>query len=170
MTLAGWWHSVVAISPVRDTHHANQPATQAIPRTMSEQRTCVKCGKELKSAAALKQHVKDYHQRQVRVQYLARSAQRQRSSHGSMTASSTAHVAGSLINRIDSRLMAKHATALAAVFRLQQQLEQQPIALLCSCTQQQRRCRASSETLCLGTARTQTGLLHSGYWSIRKPR
>jgi hypothetical protein len=43
------------------------------PRTMSAQRTCAKCGKELSSAAALKRHVKDYHQPQVRVQYPAGS-------------------------------------------------------------------------------------------------
>ena len=41
---------------------------------MSAQRTCAKCGKELSSAAALKGHVKDYHQPQVHVQYPAGSA------------------------------------------------------------------------------------------------
>jgi hypothetical protein len=41
---------------------------------MNEQRTCDKCGKELRSAAALAQHVKDYHQPQAHVQYPPESA------------------------------------------------------------------------------------------------
>jgi hypothetical protein len=68
MTLAVRLHSVSVIPLLRDTR-----SLISQPLTMSTQRTCAKCGKELNSAAGLNQHIKDYHQPQVRVQYPAGS-------------------------------------------------------------------------------------------------